>query len=95
MRTFSIGLILVIAGSVAACSKLYFDDSPTNGKLNGPDAGTYPPGDAGLTDSFPPDADNDGGCGGGGGTDGGPNYPDAGPCCNYPPDAAVAYPDAY
>jgi hypothetical protein len=91
MRTLSVILILVIAGSVAACSKLYFDDQPTNGKLTGPDASTYPPGDAGLPDTFPADADN--GCGG---TDAGDPGPDGGPCCpsdgGYPVDAPSNWP---
>ena len=98
MRTLSIALVLVIATTVAACEKLYFDDKPANGNLGAPDAGTYPNGDAGLSDSYPVDADNsDGGCGGGGadagwpqpdaGGDAGTWYPDAGPCCNTPPDA--------
>lgn len=87
MRTLSVVLILVIAGSVVACSKLYFEDDPASGKLQGggPDASTYPPGDAGLPDNFPADADN--GCGG---ADAGGPYPDAGPCC--PPDAPGNWP---
>jgi hypothetical protein len=94
MRTLSVILILVIAGSVAACSKLYFDDQPTNGKLTGPDASTYPPWDGGLPDNHPADADN--GCGSGDAGDpypdaGGP-YPDGGPCC--PSDAGGNWPPA-
>jgi hypothetical protein len=87
MRTLLVIVILVIAGSLVACSKLYFEDQPGTGKLTGPDASTYPPDDAGLPDNGPADADN--GCGNG---DGGVPYPDA-PCCS-PADAGGNWPPA-
>jgi hypothetical protein len=93
----SIALVLVIAATVAACQKLYFDDKPANSKLGAPDAAPYPPNDAWPTDSHPYDADNmDSGCGGSGADGGGSGsggYPDAG--SGWYPDAGSGwYPDA-
>jgi hypothetical protein len=99
MRRFFIAVVVVGSiSAVAACSKLY-SDHPTN-LNNGPDASPWPNDDA---STLPPDAKDptnpDSGCGGGGdagtGGDDGGYYPDAGPCCNQPPDASPGFPDAY